>query len=235
MTALKDDSANAAVPGGFMGRKARFSGFKTVPGAPIGTSPRIPRQGKNMTTKIKARKRTFRKGMKVVYPLHGEGKIVDLVEKKLPTGSMRFYQIQLEGQPDADVFVPLDAALNIGLRAPMKEGDVPKILSILKKKASEEKVELNWRTWKNRYEEQKRMLREGDVTGLASVVRNLHEFSKGRTFSSKELKQLYQYTFDQLTRELSEATRSSLDNAEKLVNKALGGAQAHKSDKNSDS
>ena len=175
-----------------------------------------------MATKVKSAKRSFRKGMRIVYPLHGEGKIVDLVEKELPTGSMRFYEIQLDDQPDASVFVPHNAARQFGLRPPMREGDVPKILAILKKKASEEKVELNWRTWKNRYEEQKRMLREGNVTGLASVVRNLHEFSKGRTFSSKELKQLYQYTYDQLTRELSEATKSSLDDAEKRVSKALG-------------
>ncbi|MDP6085035.1 MAG: CarD family transcriptional regulator [Nitrospinota bacterium] len=160
--------------------------------------------------------------MRVVYPLHGEGKIVDLVEKELPTGSKRFYEIQLDGQPDASVFVPRDAARRFGLRVPMRKSDVPKILTILRKKASEDKVELNWRTWKNRYEEQKRMLREGNVTGLAEVVRNLHEFSKGRTFSSKELKQLYQYTYDQLTRELSEATKSSLDDAEKRVSKALG-------------
>ena len=175
-----------------------------------------------MATKVKSEKRSFRKGMRIVYPLHGEGKIVDLVEKELPTGSKRFYEIQLDGQPDASVFVPRDAARQFGLRAPMRQGDVRKILTILKKKASEEKVELNWRTWKNRYEEQKRMLREGNVTGLAEVVRNLHEFSKGRTFSSKELKQLYQYTYDQLTRELSEANKSSLDAAEKLVSKALG-------------
>ncbi|MFQ5692066.1 MAG: CarD family transcriptional regulator [Nitrospinota bacterium] len=173
--------------------------------------------------------------MKVVYPLHGEGKIIALVEKQLPSGSMRFYEIQLDGQPDASVFVPQSAARNFGLRAPMKQQDVPKILSILRKKASEENVELNWRTWKSRYEEQKRMLRGGDVLGLAEVVRNLHEFSKGRTFSSKELKQLYQYTYEQLTRELSEAAKTSLDEAEKLVNKALGGARNRKNSKNENS
>ena len=189
-----------------------------------------------MAAKIKSKKRSFRKGMRIVYPLHGEGKIVGLVEKDLPTGSnptgsKRFYDIQLDGQPDASVFVPRDAARQFGLRPPMRQGDVSKILTILKKKASEEKVELNWRTWKNRYEEQKRMLREGNVTGLAEVVRNLHEFSKGRTFSSKELKQLYQYTYDQLTREISEATKSSWEDAEKLVNKALGPTPSRKDQK----
>ena len=184
-----------------------------------------------MATKVKSDKRSFRKGMRIVYPLHGEGKIVGLVEKELPTGSKRFYEIQLDSQPDASVFVPRDAARQFGLRPPMRQGDVPKILTILKKKASEEKVELNWRTWKNRYEEQKRMLREGDVTGLAEVVRNLHEFSKGRTFSSKELKQLYQYTYDQLIREISEATKSSLEDTEKLVNKALGMTHSRKDQK----
>ena len=181
-----------------------------------------------MATKTKEAKRPLRKGMRIVYPLHGEGKIVDLVDRELPSGTRRFYEIQLDGQPDASVFVPHDAARQFGLRAPMREGDVPNILAILRKKASEEKVELNWRTWKNRYEEQKRMLREGDVKGLAKVVRNLHEFSKGRTFSSKELKQLYQYTLDQLTREISEARKCSLEDAEKLVNKALGIKHPHK-------
>ncbi|MFQ5913654.1 MAG: CarD family transcriptional regulator [Nitrospinota bacterium] len=185
-----------------------------------------------MAIKTRRAKQGFRKGMRVVYPLHGEGKIVDLVEKKLPTGAQRFYEIQLDDQPDASVFVPLKAAREFGLRPPMRQAEVRKILAILRKKASEEKVELNWRSWKNRYEEQKRRLREGDVTGLAEVVRNLHEFSKVRTFSSKELKQLYQYTYEQLTRELSEATKSTLDDAEKLVNKALGVARLDKSNSN---
>ncbi len=188
-----------------------------------------------MATKTKTPKRPLRKGMRIIYPLHGEGKIVDLVDKELPTGTSRFYEIQLDGQPDASIFVPHDAARQFGLRAPMREVDVPKILGILRKKASEEKVELNWRTWKNRYEEQKRMLREGDVTGLAEVVRNLHEFSKGRTFSSKELKQLYKYTLDQLTREISEAKKCSLEKAEKLVNKALGIKSPRKAEKDTGS
>lgn len=189
-----------------------------------------------MAAKTKGLKRAFRKGMRVVYPLHGEGKIIDLVEKMLPTGAQRFYEIRLDGQPDASVFVPLTAARDYGLRLPMTRKDVPKILAILKKKANEENVELNWRSWKSRYEEQKRMLREGHVTGLAEVVRNLHEFSKGRTFSSKELKQLYQYTYEQLTRELSGATKSSVDDAEKMVDKALRATHPHrKSEKNGDS
>ena len=148
---------------------------------------------------------TFRKGEKIIYPFHGRGKILGLVRRDLVGGLMKFYEIQLDNQPDASIYVPLSVAKGLGLRQPMRKKDVANIMATLKSREPEEDVELNWRTWKKRYEEQKETLRQGSATGLAAVVRNLHEFSRGRSFSSKELRQLYKDTHEQLVEELAEA------------------------------
>lgn len=175
----------------------------------------------------------FKKGQRVIYPLHGKGQILGLVRRDLSSGPMDFYEIRLDNQPDASIFVPLSAAKGLGLRRPMRERDVGEILAILRSREPQEDVELNWRTWKKRYEEQKKALRQGSPTGLAEVVRNLHEFSKGRPFSSKELRQLYEDTHEQLTNELAEALGGDRKKAERMIKKALEGNARHRPSRNS--
>ncbi len=171
-------------------------------------------------------KATFRKGEKIIYPFHGRGKILGLVCRDLVGGLMKFYEIQLDNQPDASIYVPLSVAKGLGLRRPMRKKDVGNIIATLKSREPEEDVELNWRTWKKRYEEQKETLRQGSATGLAAVVRNLHEFSRGRSFSSKELRHLYEDTHEQLVEELAEALGSKETKekrARQMVERALKG------------
>ncbi len=185
---------------------------------------------------VKDGKITFRKGEKIIYPFHGRGKILGLVRKDLVGGLMKFYEIQLDNQPDASIYVPLSVAKGLGLRRPMRKKDVANIMTTLKSREPEEDVELNWRTWKKRYEEQKETLRQGSATGLAAVVRNLHEFSRGRSFSSKELRQLYEDTHEQLVEELAEALGSKEQKekrARQMVEQALKGNAKKEHAKNS--
>jgi CarD family transcriptional regulator len=135
--------------------------------------------------KIPSRKRLmFKKGDKIVYPLHGAGEI-DLIEKKEILGEAKKYYVIKLLSNGMNVMVPVDQAKKLGLRSIIDKSEVQKVLNILRDK-SVEKIT----SWKVRYHNNLEKLKSGSIYKVAEVARNLTWRNKEKKLSSGEKKML---------------------------------------------
>lgn len=74
----------------------------------------------------------FKKGQKVVYPIYGTGKIVDLYETDFKEEARRYFKISFDST-SLSVSVPVDGAEALGLRKPRSKRDLTKMLKSLNK------------------------------------------------------------------------------------------------------
>lgn len=136
------------------------------------------------------KKVTFKKGDKVVYPKHGVGFIVDVLEKKLAGTSQEFYQIEFitnseSKNKDMTALVPTSQATSVGLRKIVDKKTVDKVFNILK----DRKRKVGTQTWNRRYREYSQKINTGSPFEIAEVIRDLSVLSinKELSFGEKQM------------------------------------------------
>jgi CarD family transcriptional regulator len=125
----------------------------------------------------------FRAGDTVVYPHHGAGRILEIVEQDFRGEVRSYYAIQiLHG--DMNVMVPVDGAEKAGIRPVIPELMVDEVLGVLRDDATHMPV-----NWNRRVRHNQEKMRAGDVLELADVVRNLalREHDKGLSTGEKQM------------------------------------------------
>lgn len=123
-------------------------------------------------------------GDKVVYPMHGAGKI-ESVEEKEVLGEIKKYYILKMPIGEIKLMIPVDNVINMGLRNIIEKEKVGEVLSIFKEAAEE-----NNSNWNKRYRENMEKIRTGDIFELAHVVRDLAYRDKEKGLSTGEKKML---------------------------------------------
>ena len=152
----------------------------------------------------------FADGQTIVYPLQGVGKITELFTKEFKGKEILYYNIYLEVS-DMTVMVPVDKAVELGIRAivPVKESE--KALKLIS-----EPNEPVTGDWKMRYQMNLDLLKSGTVMDIALVVRSLYHRSK-----VKELPILERKIFDTALKLLIDEIASSLskdtDETEEMI------------------
>ncbi len=152
----------------------------------------------------------FSNGQTIVYPLQGVGKITDITKKEFKGKEILYYTIYLDVS-DMTVMVPVDKAIELGIRAivPIKESE--KALKLIS-----EPNEPVVGDWKMRYQINLDLLKSGSVMDIALVVRSLYHRSK-----VKELPILERKIFDMALRLLIDEIASSLskstDETEEMI------------------
>ena len=136
----------------------------------------------------------------VVYPVHGVGKIVDVITQEVAGMEMELYDIAFE-KDKMKLKVPTDKAITHGLRS-LSGGDVvDKSMKTLKGRARVKRA-----MWSRRAQEYEQKINSGDLISIAEVVRDLHRNDEQREQSYSE-RQLYEAALERLTREVA-AVRS---------------------------
>ena len=155
-------------------------------------------------------KTLFKAGQEVVYPTQGVGRVEKIEEKEFKGKTILYYEIYLEVS-DMTVMVPVDKAVDLGLRAIVSPAESKKALEIITKEYEPVPTD-----WKMRYQMNVDLLKKGDISDIATVVTTLYHRSKIKELPILERK-LYDSALKLLIDEISFSLGKSKEEVEQLV------------------
>lgn len=162
-----------------------------------------------------ARKKTaFKINQKVVYPSQGVGKITEIFDKEFKEEMMPYYKIYLEAT-DMVMMIPVAKAEELGIRPIVSAEEAQEALNLLS--AEFEPITSDW---KLRYQMNLDLLKKGDITDIATIVRCLYNRSKVKELPVLERK-LYDSARKLLEDEVSYALGKDIKEVEALIHVKL--------------
>ena len=185
----------------------------------VKTDPlRIPKNNeqKPEIKKIKKQdteKRIFKVKDYVVYPKHGVGQITET--KKINIGGIDVETYILKFEKDkANGMVPINKQSHLRPLATINQ--INKCVSILKSKPK-----IKRSMWSRRAQEYEAKISSGKIYDLAEVVRDLNKGDDIMIDQSYSERQLFEKAYDRLLTEFQIVMGSSLEDAQKKLDKAL--------------
>jgi CarD family transcriptional regulator len=127
----------------------------------------------------------FKIGDLAVYPSHGVG-VIERIETRQDSGSAQDFYIMRILENDMIIMIPTKNVDNVGLRELIRQKEVPKLYSILKKK----KTMMDNQTWNRRFREYTEKIKTGSVYEVAEVYRDLLNLKIDKELSFGERKML---------------------------------------------
>jgi len=156
----------------------------------------------------------FKIGDKIVYPMHGVGKITSIENKNI-LGKRKKYYLLTIANSGMKVMIPVDKAEEIGMRKVIGKRNVLKVHEILSKGTT--KVEEDW---KQRYQNNIDKVKSGSIYEVAEVTRDLYKRGRIKELSIMERK-LYENAYQLVTNEIALAKNIDVEEAGDLVSEAL--------------
>ena len=185
----------------------------------IKTDPlRIPKNNeqKPEIKKVKKQdteKKLFKAKDYVVYPKHGVGQIIET--KKISIGGIEVETYILKFEKDkANGMVPVNKQSHLRPLATINQ--INKCVSILKSKPK-----IKRSMWSRRAQEYEAKISSGKIYDLAEVVRDLNKGDDIMIDQSYSERQLFEKAYDRLLTEFQIVMGSSLEDAQKKLDKAL--------------
>lgn len=151
----------------------------------------------------------FKIGDLAVYPSHGVGVIERIETRQISENSQDFYIMRIL-ENDMIIMIPTKNVENVGLRELIRQKEVPKLYSILKKK----KTMMDNQTWNRRFREYTEKIKTGSVYEVAEVYRDLLTLKIEKELSFGERKML-DTARNLLVKEISLAKRVKEEQIEK--------------------
>lgn len=125
----------------------------------------------------------FKVGDKVVYPMHGAGRIESIEERSILDETHQYYIIKMPGE--VKVMVPTAKAEENGLRYIIDKETAGKVIKVLEEDCTEMSDK-----WNKRYRDNVEKIKKGDIYEVADIVRNLVFKQKDKGLSHTEKKML---------------------------------------------
>jgi len=196
--------------------------LKAVPSAPVkpaivaAVKPALPPVAKAVVVPIKPEKKKteFRTNDWVVYPAHGVGRIVSVVEQEVAGIKLELFVINFD-KDKMTLRVPVAKASLIGMRRLSSPDVVASAFQTLKGRAR-----IKSTMWSRRAQEYEAKINSGDLISIAEVVRDLHRTS-GQPEQSYSERQLYEAALGRMAREVAAVERIDEDAAVKRLEVAL--------------
>jgi len=157
----------------------------------------------------------------VVYPKHGVGKITAIEKAKIGQIEIQFYKIFIEKEK-LTLTVPINQQSN--LRPISSINQINKCVSILKTKPKIKRT-----MWSRRAQEYDQKINSGKIYELAEVVKDLNKNTDIIADQSYSERQLFEKAYDRLKSEFEAVLKTSPEDVEKKMNKALGRTQISES------
>ena len=161
-------------------------------------------------------------GNKVSYPSQGPCLIGPIIQIVVDGRPVRFYQLALLDDSGGELLVPVDKVQAIGIRPLLNRSDIPRLLGLLKKPAGAAK------DWKQRANDNLKLLASGSAFDLAEVVRSLTELGETKALSFRE-SQTLEKARKLLIYEISEVMEETKSAAEEQIDKALNARKSESS------
>jgi len=163
--------------------------------------------------KQESEKRLFKVKDYVVYPKHGVGQITET--KKINIGGIDVETYILKFEKDkANGMVPINKQSHLRPLATINQ--INKCVSILKSKPK-----IKRSMWSRRAQEYEAKISSGKIYDLAEVVRDLNKGDDIMIDQSYSERQLFEKAYDRLLTEFQIVMGSSLEDAQKKLDKAL--------------
>ncbi len=156
----------------------------------------------------------FRTNDWVVYPAHGVGRIVSVVEQEVAGIKMELFVINFD-KDKMTLRVPVAKASSVGMRRLSSPDVVATALQTLRGRARVKRT-----MWSRRAQEYEAKINSGDLISIAEVVRDLHRAS-GQPEQSYSERQLYEAALGRMAREVAAVERIDEDAAVKRLETAL--------------
>lgn len=156
----------------------------------------------------------FKVGDKVVYPGYGVG-IIEDIQRRDMTGTMESFYILRMCERCMTIMVPTSNSNKIGLREIIAEGEVRKVLNVLKKRESK-KVD----AWNRRSKQYMDVIKSGCVFEIAKIYRELISLKRRKTLSFGE-KRVLDSVRGLVAEEISQARGISKESAITLLDKTV--------------
>jgi CarD family transcriptional regulator len=160
------------------------------------------------------KKSEFRTNDWVVYPAHGVGRIISVVEQEVAGIKLELFVINFD-KDKMTLRVPVAKASAIGMRRLSSPDVVASALQTLKGRARIKRT-----MWSRRAQEYEAKINSGDLISIAEVVRDLHRTS-GQPEQSYSERQLYEAALARMAREVAAVERIDEDAAVKRLEVAL--------------
>jgi CarD family transcriptional regulator len=160
------------------------------------------------------KKPDFRTNDWVVYPAHGVGRIISVVEQEVAGMKLELFVINFD-RDKMTLRVPVAKATSIGMRRLSSPDIVANALNTLKGRARIKRT-----MWSRRAQEYEAKINSGDLISIAEVVRDLHRAS-GQPEQSYSERQLYEAALGRMAREVAAVERIDEDAAVKRLETAL--------------
>ena len=149
----------------------------------------------------------------VVYPKHGVGKVIAIEKANIGEIDIQFYKILVEKEK-LTLTVPINQQSK--LRPISSINQINKCVSILKSKPK-----IKRSMWSRRAQEYEAKISSGKIYDLAEVVRDLNKGDDIMIDQSYSERQLFEKAYDRLLTEFQIVMGSSLEDAQKKLDKAL--------------
>jgi CarD family transcriptional regulator len=158
-------------------------------------------------------------GNKVIYPYQGPCLIGPVIKKVIDGRPISFYRLALLDDSGGELFVPVDKVQSIGIRPLLNRSDIPKLLDLLKEPSGADK------DWKQRADDNFKLLTSGSAFDLAEVVKSLTKLGRKRELSFRE-SQTLEKARKLLIGEISEVMGETKSAAEEQIDEALRAAKS---------
>ena len=161
-----------------------------------------------------AKAHAFEVGDYVVYPKHGVGRVIELLEQEIAGMTLELYVLRFEKER-MTLRVPTNKVEAIGMRKLSSDKTLREALDTLKGKPKVKRT-----MWSRRAQEYEAKINSGDLISIAEVVRDLHR-AENQPEQSYSERQLYESALDRMAREVAAIERIDRDAAITILNKSL--------------
>ncbi len=149
-----------------------------------------------MAAKKTIQRQGFKTGEFVVYPAHGVGQIIDIVQEEVAEFSLELLVIDF-AKDKMRLRVPVPKIESVGLRKVADDAVVEKALKTVQGRARIKRT-----MWSRRAQEYDAKINSGDLNQIAEVVRDLFR-SENQPEQSYSERQLYEAALERTAREVS--------------------------------
>ena len=155
----------------------------------------------------------FNIGDMAVYPAHGVG-VIEKVETQEISGCRQDFYVMRILDNDMIIMIPTSNVNNVGLREIIEDTEVPRLVSILKRRD----IPLDNQTWNRRYRDYMDKIKTGSAFEVAEVYRDLLMLKLDKELSFGERKML-DTARNLLVKEISLAKNMGEDQVEQSLAK----------------
>jgi len=156
---------------------------------------------------------SYNVGDRIVYPMYGAGIIGEIMDREVFGEVRKYYKLQLS-YGNVTLSVPVDNAVELGIRDVIDVADIEKVIIRLIQPCVESKV-----NWNKRHRENVEKMRSGNIYDVADVFKFLYIREKTRLLSTGEKKMLLNAK-QILISELILSSDKDVEDVEKMVTDA---------------